>query len=228
MSNPLMSCGGFAHVFKQIAFKRPTLQLFTDMYDLTLILEAHHFHITPLQIREATIKRSQIRDKVLLLSKQQRLEQSEPDPVLEATLLASIIYLRALVYLIPFRDPVNHRIAHLLRLSLSRSMPQRSWHQLPGLLLLTLMVGGASVLDQPDFPFFSGHVMGEGIAISVMYFEEMHHILLKFLWIVNMLDRVPKFSYGSGVEESPGPAMFDFLVNQDLDAVAKRTTALRS
>jgi hypothetical protein len=73
--------------------------------------------------------------------------------------------------------------------------------------------------------------MGEGIAVSVMYFEEMHHISLKFLWIVNLLEKIPKFEYAAAstgiwvvalAEDTPGPAMFDFLVNRDLDEVAKR------
>ncbi len=85
MSNPLMSFGGFHHVFKQVGFKTEILQLIQDMFDLTSILEAHHFEITPNQIQESSKKRCQIRDRLLALSKAQS-SQLPSDPVLQACL----------------------------------------------------------------------------------------------------------------------------------------------
>jgi hypothetical protein len=151
LTNPIMPCGGFHHVFKRLSFQKATTQLIQDMFDLTATLEAHQFEITPSQIQEAAIKRSQVRDRLLALSKHLVSHPPTDDPIVQSAFLASIIYLRALIYLVPFRDPVNHRIVHLLKISLAQSMPMGLWHQLPGLLLWCLLVGGACVLDREDF-----------------------------------------------------------------------------
>ncbi|KAI9760627.1 MAG: hypothetical protein M1835_000139 [Candelina submexicana] len=165
-----------------------------DVSDLTAILEQTH-NTSPSSdpsISALLAKRTSIENRLLSLP-----PASDPfknprynDYIYESCRLASLIFLRATNYLVPFCDRSNQSLMRKLRAALEKSELDNCWHNLPGALMWPLMVGAAAALRDRERSFFMAHLVRVAMCIGPFVWMDIQESIMKFLWIEGLFEGV--------------------------------------
>ncbi|KFZ17100.1 hypothetical protein V501_01891 [Pseudogymnoascus sp. VKM F-4519 (FW-2642)] len=184
-SSPLINCNDFEKIHALQPRGGDISSVVQNMQLLTTMFRCGHHKVSAAEDIKSSDRAINLDQYLELRSCELRSKstQNAVDYILEACLLAAGVYRNAVLYCIPFTDPINQAPVKALRLVLERIGIEGSWSLIPGVLLWVLVTGGAAARGSPESDYFLGQLIRVGMGVGLQHWDEIRIAILNFVWV---------------------------------------------